>query len=544
MKKTNFIKIIAANAVSDPTMLCRNASLKTHTFLYPDCVIEKNGFVILDFGKELCGRLHIVFGWNDFNGKVRIRLGESVAETCAEIGEKNVGNYHSLRDNCYSVVSWGDVSTSESGFRFARVENVSEKAVNISVIFAEESLNGLNVAGAFRCSDNELNNIYKTAERTLSLCVRDDDIWDGIKRDRVFWMGDFYPELLGSYMIYGDIPQFEAVLDCIKYFDGHWVNNIPSYSAWWLICLEKYYELSGNGEYIKKMLPYAEKVIKDFSTIINENGDVSYENSDLIFFGGNEFFVDWPTNGKPDSELGWRYLITYCMQRTKNLYRVFGYDYSLVNSIISRLDKYNYRPSDFKQVTALGVLAGKISPCEAKEKLKNGSAKGMTSFMSFAIIEALRMVGEGEFALSVIKEYFGAMIEVGATTFWEDFDMEWLKDNPTNIESMPDKTRKNIHADYGQFCYLGLRHSLCHGWSCGFVDFLYKYVLGIVPVKEGYSEITVKPNLCGMSYVEGKIPTKYGIIDVKHTVSGSKIETKLILPVGIKIAERLDTTDL
>ncbi len=28
--------------------------------------------------------------------------------------------------------------------------------------------------------------------------------------------------------------------------------------------------------------------------------------------------------------------------------------------------------------------------------------------------------------LPIIKEYFGAMLSRGATTFWEDFDMEWL----------------------------------------------------------------------------------------------------------------------
>ena len=157
----------------------------------------------------------------------------------------------------------------------------------------------------------------------------------------------------------------------------------------------------------------------------------------------------------------------------------------------------------------------------------------MTSFMSFAIIEALRMVGEGEFALSVIKEYFGSMMNLGATTFWEDFDMEWLKDNPTDLEAMPDGERKNIHADYGKFCYLGLRHSLCHGWSCGFVDFLYKHILGIVPVKEGYAEITVDPHMCGMSFAEGKIPTKYGVITVKHKLVDGKIETTLELPDGV-----------
>ena len=100
---------------------------------------------------------------------------------------------------------------------------------------------------------------------------------------------------------------------------------------------------------------------------------------------------------------------------------------------------------------------------------------------------------------------------------------------------MPESGRKNIHADYGRFCYSGLRHSLCHGWSCGFIDFFYSYVLGVTPIENGYKTIKIEPHLCGLTYAEGKIPTKYGIIAVKHTVKNGKIETELNSPDGITV---------
>lgn len=536
MKKIDFIKILASEGLTDAKVLIKNAENETHPFLYPTCIMNKGGFLIVDFGREICGRLHVLFGVHNAQANIRIRLGESVAETCAEIGENNAGNYHSLRDNVYSIVSWGDISTGESGFRFARIDNVSSEPVSFELVYAEESENGLTPCGDFACSDDKLNKIYKTAEKTISLCVREDDIWDGIKRDRVFWMGDFYPELLAAYLIYGDIPQFEKVLNKVKYFDGHWVNDMPSYSAWWIICLEKYLELSDNENYVKNALPYVDKIVNDFSVIIGEKGEVSYKNSKLKYFCGNEFFIDWPTNGQSDSEIGWRYLILYAMKSAQNIYKRFGRDAKKADIIAKNLNEYDYKPSKFKQITALGVLAGKISAAEAKPLLKQGGVGGMTTFMSFAIIEALRIVGEGEFALSVIKDYFGAMLELGATTFWEDFDIDWLNDNPLPLDAMPEKGRKNIHADYGKFCYLGLRHSLCHGWSCGFIDFLYKYVLGVMPTKSGYKEIKIEPHLCGLVRVEGKIPTKYGVICVKHELKNEKIETTAKIPDGIKLA--------
>lgn len=537
MKRTNFTKIIKADGVSGAENLINSAKNKTHPFLYPTCEIKKNGYVIVDFGKELCGRLHMVFGCNCENASVRVRLGESVYETCVEIGEKNAGNYHSLRDNRYSVVSWGDISASESGFRFARIDNVGCEIVKLALIYAEESENCLTIKSDFSCSDEQLNEIYKTAERTLSLCVREDDIWDGIKRDRVSWIGDFYPELLGAYTLYGNIPQFEKVLDCIKYFDGHWVNDIPSYSAWWIICLEKYFDLSDNGEYVKSVISYVDKIVGDYSDIIGENGAVSYKNNKLQYFRANEFFIDWPTNGQKDSEIGWRYLVLYAMKCASKLFARFGGDSKKADAVIKNLDGYEYRPSAFKQVTALGVLAGKISAGEAKPLLIQGGANGMTCFMGFAIIEALRTAGEGEFALSVIKEYYGEMLALGATTFWEDFDIGWLKDNPLPIDAMPDNARKNIHADYGKFCYLGLRHSLCHGWSSGFIAFFFSCILGVIPIENGYKKIKIEPHLCGLSCAEGKIPTEYGVIKVKHGAVGGKIETTIELPDGVTLVK-------
>jgi len=35
-----------------------------------------------------------------------------------------------------------------------------------------------------------------------------------------------------------------------------------------------------------------------------------------------------------------------------------------------------------------------------------------------------------------------------------------------------DPTKKDIHGDYGAHCYVGFRHSLCHGWSAGVAKFI------------------------------------------------------------------------
>lgn len=535
MIKRNYNRIIASKGVADDEALSLNFENGTHPFLCKPCIIEAGGYAIFDFKTELCGRLHIVFAWNEENGIARVRLGESVAETCAEKGVNNAGNYHSLRDCVYPVVALSDFSTSESGFRFARIDNVGDCPIKISSVYAEEVPNGLAVRGKFTCSDERLNKIYEVAERTLSLCVRENDVWDGIKRDRVAWIGDFYPELIGAHKLYGDILQFRKVLDLIYEFDDAWVNSIPSYSAWWIICLEKYYELSGNETYVKGMLRYVEKIVRDFDVIIKKDGEVSYADSNLGFFKDNEFFLDWQTCKSEDSKTGWRYLVIYAMSCAKKLLETFGADDALAKELIERLDRYEYADSEFKQVTALGVLCGRLGGEEAKVALKKNGIAGTSAFMSFAVIEAMKKLGEGEKALDFIRDYFGAMIDLGATTFWEDFDGEWLNEKPLPLDALPDPNKKNIHADFGRFCYKGLRHSLCHGWSCGFTDFLYTFVLGISPLEPGYKSIKIDPHLCDLNFVSGVIPTAYGDVKVDFRLENGMLTGKIVKPKNVVI---------
>ncbi len=532
MIKLNYKRVIASHLAENIGVLLENSLSEKHLFVAKTCTIRHGGYIVLDFGEEICGRVHVVFGRTS-NATIRIRSGESVAETYAELGEKNAGNNHSLRDASYPVVFWSDFSTSETGFRFVRIDVTEGEKVEFVSVFAESSPNGLSKRGYFECDDKRLNEIYETAVRTISLSVREKEIWDGVKRDRLVWIGDFYPELLASYAVYGDIPQFENVLNAVASFQNNWINDIPSYSAWWIVCLEKYYELSGNEAYVRKMFPYVRKIVNDFSAIIGEDGATHYENCHLNYFAGNEFFLDWPTNGTPDSEIGWRYLLTYALTVAKKLYAINGEDVLAVSDIIRKLDAYQYASSDYKQVTSLGVMAGRIGFDEAKKKLEEGGVKGWTTFLSFTIIEALKTIGEDAFALKAIKEYFGAMLDLGATTFWEDFDIDWLKDNPSSVDAIPDDKNKNIHADYGRFCYKGLRHSLCHGWSCGMLDFFSRHILGVVPMEPGYRVIKVEPHLCGLHMASGIIPTKYGDIHVKHVEKNGHIETELKLPEGI-----------
>ena len=105
------------------------------------------------------------------------------------------------------------------------------------------------------------------------------------------------------------------------------------------------------------------------------------------------------------------------------------------------------------------------------------------------------------------------MLDLGATTFWEDFNLEWVP-GATGIDELPVPGRPDIHKDFGAFCYKGLRHSLCHGWAAGPAAWCSRKILGVDPLMPGFREIRFQPDLCDLEFAEGTVPTPYGLINI------------------------------
>ena len=158
---------------------------------------EKGAYVVLDFGKELCGSLRFVTRATEGNPALfHITLGESLTEACSELGEKNATNDHSPRDFTAAVSNMSDLTFGLSGFRFARVELLTEESVAIRNIFGVNMLPKFEKEGYLTTSDKLLNQIIETAIYTLKLNFQNGYIWDGIKRDRLVWSGDLNQEII------------------------------------------------------------------------------------------------------------------------------------------------------------------------------------------------------------------------------------------------------------------------------------------------------------------------------------------------------------
>lgn len=455
---------------------------------------------------------------------VRIRFGESFTESLAPLGVKNATNDHSLRDFSVSLPQLSDGCYGQTGFRFVCLE-FGGGTYRLKNVYAKSVTEKREIAGSFRCSDERLNEIYSVAQRTLLLCLQGGMIWDGIKRDRLVWIGDLHPETLGVLYTTADA---ENVANCIDFGAEEtpptdWMNGHTAYSFWWILVLYDYHRFTGDNAKVGLYIDYLAKLIGNTNKFVSENGETDFPN----------YFLDWPTSGTADAVIGCNALLKIAAEKGGELLRFFGKDDFAAREIVRKLASANNAEPVAKQSVAMNYLAGNEDKNAAAEKLAAGGAKGLSTFMSYYVLTAAKRCCGAETAVKMLKDYYGGMLDKGATSFWEDFDVEWIKDSG-RIDNLPKDGQKDIHGDYGKFCYTGFRHSLCHGWSCGPIAFLTETVLG-VHVSDGGKKITVEPSLCGLEFADGSIPTPYGKAEIRVRRAGGETEVEITAPKEVEI---------
>mgnify|MGYP002772256441 FL=1 len=264
-------------------------------------------------------------------------------------------------------------------------------------------------------------------------------------------------------------------------------------------------------------------VLHVFETLVDDDGKLHLE----------DYFLDWPSKEHEEKIAGIYALCSYAMRKAKILLQALDLDTKICDNILQRIDK-SLPSGGLKQVAALKVLGGHMTAENALPELLIGGAKGLSAFMSFYIFSAIAETGKISAAVEIMKEYYGGMLSRGATTFWEDFDVDWLIDSG-RIDELPPPGVKDIHGDFGNYCYKGFRHSLCHGWSAGPVPFITQYILGIKELEAGCKVLQIRPNLSGLEYVYGTFPTPYGTVEVMCRNENGEMVTKIKSPKEIVV---------
>lgn len=492
---------------------------------------EENPYIVLDFGYETHGSARLVVE-RISNGKkqvkMRLSFGESVSEALSHLGDKGACNDHSARDFEVTVPLLSNVDYGCTGFRFLCVELLEECTVKFRSIVAVSKTANVEKKGYIRTDDEYFNKVLDTAIYTCYLNMQQGVIWDGIKRDRLVWAGDLNSEILTLGYFYGPVEHIRNSLDFLR--DGTpehgWMNNIPSYSVWWVLGHLNHYLFSGDGEYLSQNMDRINSIMKDVDICVNAEGGADFERIGVR--AHMPYYLDWPTRDTADAEVGTMLLI-YMVSKCAIEMKLEGFDVEIAESLMKKTARYLTSPCLMKQTLALQALCGG-GDASVLARLEEGGAKGFSTFMSYFLFKGLSLAGS-QSAKKIANEYYGGMLSRGATTFWEDFDIDWLEGSG-RIDEEPREGELDLHADFGKYCYLGRRHSFCHGWACGVVAWAVEDLLGLKILEPGYRKVSISPNLSELRSIDAQIPTPHGMI----SISSKRGEAPVIsLPDGVEL---------
>jgi alpha-L-rhamnosidase len=487
----------------------------------------KGNHVIADFGEETFGYLRL----KDVKGRgaVKIIYAESEAEMYAEeLAHTDSG----------ALDGWEQLELSTMpefrreiahGFRYVHVIPVSGD-VTVGSVTMDAEERAVPVRGSFRCSDPEINRIWDVSVHTLELTCRDVFI-EGIKRDRWIWSGDAVQSFLMNYYVFGDYDGCRNTLWALRGKDPvvcH-INSIMDYSLYWFDAVERYRLYSGDPNIAKQIYPRLKSLMAFVIGRLDAQGRPADRPGDWMFidwapkqlpnYGGVTSFEQMllvraleasaaiaDEVGAADDAAAYRNraarlraeIVPRYWDEEKGGLRHMIYNNGRADPMITRYPNmfglfYDY----FDDAQRARVV---------KDVILNGDVlKIQTPYMRFYELESLCAIGRQDDVLREIKAYWGGMLKLGATSFWELYN--------------PSESGDAHYAMYGR----RFGKSLCHAWGASPVYLLGRYFLGVTPTSPGFATYDVKPNLGGLDWIEGDVPTPWGRIHVRADRKGSTV---------------------
>jgi hypothetical protein len=477
--------------------------------------------LLLDFGREIAGRL-LIQSSSPCESTISVAYGESEIEALATglTPTQQGGNY--LGTNLLHIPAKGTARGPKSAFRYVRIRFLRGcKTLTFPSIRAEVIYYPVEYKGSFESSDPTLNRIWETGAYTAHLCMQD-GIWDAPKRDRGRWIGDI--DIAGRVIssVFADTAALEDTLNRLADAapKGQHVNGIPSYSALWVTSLGNLYAHSGDQAFLNTQHEHLLRILATIDSSLDDDGRFSNPGHQWLFVDWSPGLFAYTTQAVTGTEL--QFLRAYkeaipllqALNDTANAAK-YATQYDKVRAAAK---SYDFGSS--WQLNALAALTLTQTPTTS-QPLAHIKQDGPTDpiispYFNAYLLDALSALNRRREALDWMRQYWGGMLAEDATSFWESYDLRWPKTNP-HLSLQADGTS-------GYFV------SMAHGWSSGPTAWLSENVLGVRDAHDGFRTVNIAPDLLGLDWAKGSVPTPHGPITID--LDKSKGLT-LDLPAGI-----------
>lgn len=382
------------------------------------------------------------------------------------------------------------------------------------------------VQGHFSSSDPFLNRFWEKALRTLYVNMRD-TFFDCPDRERAQWWGDVTVLMGESFYSYSSSVHLlmkKAILElCAHQRDngvlyspipGTWRQELPGqmlasigeYGFW------NYYMNTGDIETLRKVYPSVKKYLSLWE--VDGTGLTQYrvggwnwgdwgDNKDVRLLHAGWHCLALQGAGKMARELGYERDAEYFRELEEGIKRGFNL---LWNGYAYRDPSYQGQTDDRAQ--ALAVLAGIATP-DKYERIIDllRSQKHASPYMEKYVLEALFVMGEGEYAMERFHERFSDMVlSEEFSTLYEGWDVgsEEFGGGTTN-----------------------------HAWSGGPLTVVARYLCGIAPLEAGWKRFEIRPAEGCLDAVDFSFGTVSGEIGIAwNTDSSGNRHYKIKVPQG------------
>ncbi len=480
------------------SILCNDRNCCPGDFQFPEeeCPAVRDEIIkgerIIDFGRESIVHLFLT----DVKGEISVFYGESLEETysdrCVIVDHVKEDTELHLRACRY--------------LRFTGAVDFTFRATMPILPQSKASFSG----------DKKLTEIWQTAAYTLALCSRLFYL-DGIKRDRWPWAGDSYISMHADAYSFADTDIMRRTMLVLRgESDVHYpVNNILEFSFYWCMMLADYYTYTNDLDFICRNYENARRLIEYYIEKRDSHGFIPP-------MPGVWLFIDWhPMDKNGDvcvvqmlfyrslcamSEIATLCKMTDDAERysamaselaTKIEEAFWRDDLGAYVSVFRENEKIN---EVRRHQNILAILFGLADENRAagilETVLHNPEIPPLTtSFYKFFEYDVLCRYGFIKEAFSEIRRYYGGMLELGATSFWEEFN-----ENEEGVEH---------YAMYGD----PFDRSLCHAWGASSLYFIGRYLAGVKPLLPGWQKYEVKPCLT-MGDFSATVPIGDGCVNI------------------------------
>lgn len=466
---------------------------------------EIEGGYFVDAGRQTFCKLQVKFAGS---GKVTFYYGESVAEAMS-------GNSYIFQT---LDVTEDLVELPARAFRYLYIET----DLKLTSLRALYEFLPLTQKASFRCSDELLNQIYDVSVYTLALNSREFFL-DGIKRDRYVWSGDAFQSYLMNYYLFfdEDICKRTTLALAGKAPIKRHINTIMDYTFYWFIGIHNHYTFTGDKDFLENIYPTMELYMDFCLGRMNEEHLMGPLPGDWIF-------VDWAEIDKEGETCAEQILFVKALEAMNLCCRVLGKDGSryqaLEQEVREKIEKYYWdeekgayinsfrsgRRDVTKHANIFALLFGFADAARTEIIKKNvitnpAIAPITTPYFRFYELEAMSALGEFDYVLNAIRDYWGGMLKLGATTFWEEYN--------------PALSGEEHYAMYGD----AFGKSLCHAWGSSPIYLLGRYLVGVAPTADCYETFDVVPNLGDLEWWDAVVPVLGGEVRVSLSKERLKV---------------------